>query len=276
MLLMFAVLCLALLLNPGAEANLFDRLAATGRRTTLDEPWHGRWFPEKVPDSPQNKYSKVMEERLQDMSTLDPECDDGKTNITLDWPTSYSDYICMRNEYLVPDRSAYVIIRTARIPQMYMARHACMNRTLEYNTSPPLFGPHRKVWARWGEYKYLPPQRWVHNLEHGGVVMLYHPCAQPFLVNILKTVVSSCLMRHIITPYNDLPLETPFAVLTWGKAYLTPDIDIRSIVHFIRANALKGPENVSTNGLYDYKLIKPAEIVSSPDDALLCPIIPTI
>ena len=23
---------------------------------------------------------------------------------------------------------------------------------------------------------YLPPERWQHNLEHGSVVLLYHPC----------------------------------------------------------------------------------------------------
>ena len=30
---------------------------------------------------------------------------------------------------------------------------------------------------KYGEYAYLPPQRWLHSLEHGAIVLLYHPCA---------------------------------------------------------------------------------------------------
>ena len=26
-------------------------------------------------------------------------------------------------------------------------------------------GSHRPAWARYGEYKFLPKQRWLHNLE---------------------------------------------------------------------------------------------------------------
>jgi len=30
-------------------------------------------------------------------------------------------------------------------------------------------GPHRPLWPVYGEYLYLPPQRWVHSLEVGYV-----------------------------------------------------------------------------------------------------------
>lgn len=48
-------------------------------------------------------------------------------------------------------------------------------------------GPHRPLWAAFGEYEFLPLQRWIHNLEHGGIVALYHPCAnsdQVYDINI--------------------------------------------------------------------------------------------
>lgn len=38
-------------------------------------------------------------------------------------------------------------------------------------------GTHRKLWPVYGEYVYVPPQRWIHSLEHGAIVLLYHPCA---------------------------------------------------------------------------------------------------
>lgn len=68
-------------------------------------------------------------------------------------------------------------------------------------------GTHRPLWAAYGEYTFLPIQRWIHNLEHGAVVMLYHPCANKNEVQYLKKVVKLCLYRHIITPYNLLSSE---------------------------------------------------------------------
>jgi len=40
--------------------------------------------------------------------------------------------------------------------------------------------------------------------QHGAVVMLYHPCADPREVDKLRQVVTSCLRRHIISPSRDL------------------------------------------------------------------------
>lgn len=44
-------------------------------------------------------------------------------------------------------------------------------------------GTHRKLWPVYGEYVYVPPQRWIHSLEHGAIVLLYHPCANLNQVN---------------------------------------------------------------------------------------------
>ena len=37
--------------------------------------------------------------------------------------------------------------------------------------------------------------------------MLYHPCARKEDVDKLKAIVEGCLRRHVITPYNKLPLS---------------------------------------------------------------------
>lgn len=51
-----------------------------------------------------------------------------------------------------------------------------MQVKIKYIERIPTIGPHRPLWARYGEYLYLPPQRWLHNVEHGAIVVLYHPC----------------------------------------------------------------------------------------------------
>jgi len=41
-----------------------------------------------------------------------------------------------------------------------------MNTSISYEgQNPPLRGDHRPAWALYGEYLYIPPQRWLHNLE---------------------------------------------------------------------------------------------------------------
>ena len=55
--------------------------------------------------------------------------------------------------------------------------HACMNTKITYEDTPPRAGNHRPLWPAFGEYRFLPEPRWVHALEHGAAVFLYHPCA---------------------------------------------------------------------------------------------------
>ena len=78
-----------------------------------------------------------------------------------------------------------------------------------YDESPPSSGPHRSMWGRWGEYEYMPPQRYIHNLEHGGIAILYHPCVEKEIVDSLRTLACSRPdddggeFRWVLTPYVD-------------------------------------------------------------------------
>lgn len=42
-----------------------------------------------------------------------------------------------------------------------------MDTTISYPEKIPTFGDHRPLWPIFGEYKFVPPQRWLHNIEHG-------------------------------------------------------------------------------------------------------------
>ncbi|HEX4353644.1 MAG TPA: DUF3105 domain-containing protein, partial [Polyangiales bacterium] len=44
---------------------------------------------------------------------------------------------------------------------------------IQYDDPPPAGGPHNNCWGEWGvQSTELRPERWVHNLEHGGIVFL--------------------------------------------------------------------------------------------------------
>ena len=48
--------------------------------------------------------------------------------------------------------------------------------------------------------RFLPRQRWLHNIEHGAVVMLYHPCTHEATVDKLRRLVKGCITKHVISP----------------------------------------------------------------------------
>ena len=55
--------------------------------------------------------------------------------------------------------------------------------------------------------RYLPPQRWLHSLEHGAVVLLYHPCAHEKGVDELRQLLSGCIRKRVITPHDKVSLQ---------------------------------------------------------------------
>lgn len=101
--------------------------------------------------------------------------------------------------------------------------------------------------------------------------MLYHPCADKAQVDTLRTIVTSCLYRHVITPSERLTAARPFALVAWGALIEMASVSRETAIGFIQSHALKGPEQTSRDGQFDTNLLKAAEIVSDHDDYQLCP-----
>ncbi|XP_055627039.1 uncharacterized protein LOC129769051 [Toxorhynchites rutilus septentrionalis] len=261
-------------------------LMAIGPRA-CEKEWSGVWFPQ----SPENKNKSLTDSetsRSNDtnqtlvnhkripMGVENEKCDDAHKNLGIDFDPydirHSTVYMCLdnRRDYR-GDYNMEPLITVYDIPDAYVALHKCMNTSIQYAERIPTFGTHRPLWPRYGEYKYVPPQRWVHNSEHGAVIALYHPCANKHQIEELKLIVKSCLYRHIITP-SDLPSkDRPFAIVAWG-ALLEFSVLQRDVVeNFIRTYALKGPEQISRDGQYDHLLLAPAQVVSTIDDDVLCP-----
>ncbi|XP_012535496.2 uncharacterized protein LOC105836185 isoform X1 [Monomorium pharaonis] len=245
------------------------------------ENWNGRWMPDRPGDpkpppkilpmnQPQYEYESMIDfPHEMFMGHVSPECDDAKTNLTIDWDYSPSAYTCYGHN-IIPNKITPKIY-CENIPKTYKAAHKCMTHRIEYDDDIPLYGPHRPLWPVYGEYKYLPKQRWLHSLEHGAIVMLYHPCANPLEVERLRNLVSKCLWRHIITPYSYLDEERPLALLSWGcrltMSYVNPTV----VSRFIQKRALRGPEKIATDGQFEVGLLSRSNIVTDETDSTLCP-----
>jgi hypothetical protein len=95
------------------------------------------------------------------------------------------------------------------------------------------------------------PQGWVHNLEHGGVVVLYSctkgSCADAELAPLRSYVQSNpasplCGRTDALlaTRFDDLP--TPFAVVAWDRALFLESPDVAAITAFYAQRGDQGPE----------------------------------
>ncbi|OWA51640.1 hypothetical protein BV898_16116 [Hypsibius exemplaris] len=203
------------------------------------------------------------------MSGRTPDCDDGTKNLTVDWNGWDGDRWCFGERWTTSSQKLPPTEWCG--PQPPPAIHHCMSDTISYEDVPPTSGNHRPSWAIYGEYTYLPPQRWLHNLEHGAVALLYNPCADPVEIDKLRKLVTGCLRRHVITPYNKLPRATPFALVTWGCKLMMASADIERATMFIQTHAKHGAEQLSKEGQYNLNLLQRAAIVSDYDDSILCP-----
>jgi len=201
------------------------------------------------------------------------DCDDGKHNLERDWdPKDSTPYTCTGDE--LSPKSKKPKLECDYMPPGYEPPHYCMDNCINYNRTIPTHDGHRPLWGLWGTYKYIPRQRWLHNIEHGTVVMLYHPCANTEEVEKLKKQVRGCLRKHVITPDITMPEETPLVLVAWGCRLLMTHFDEFQVVKFIKEKALHGPGGTDPrDGSWDLGLLEQSKTVKGSDynDTNLCP-----
>lgn len=112
-----------------------------------------------------------------------------------------------------------------------------------YEDPPPMGGDHNACWAEWGVYTTeLDDERWVHNMEHGGIVFLYRcPDGCDEEVALLTSLVQSYGPTAILTPYEALPVN--FAAVSWGHRLLSDCLDLDALRNFYTAHVDQGPES---------------------------------
>ncbi|XP_064461085.1 uncharacterized protein LOC135371044 [Ornithodoros turicata] len=211
------------------------------------------------------------------MGVKSASCDDGRSRLEVDYDGSPIEHTCYTPKEPYPPESEEELPSTMecdKIKGRYSPSHYCMNRRITYDHYLPTHEGHRPLWAVYGEYKYCPPQRWLHNVEHGALVMLYHPCTLPSLVDKLRDIVKSCLRKYIITPYRQLTRERPLALVAWRCRYEMNTVNEKEVKKFIKARAMKAPEShYPRDGYYKFELIEQSSAPPGSDirDSVVCP-----
>jgi len=142
------------------------------------------------------------------------------------------------------DGSSWCAVAPETFPPFTGGAH--INGPLDYPDKPPVGGSHNPCWARWGVYtKELASERWVHNLEHGGVVFLYRCDGDcPNEVSAMASFVNTN-EQTILTPYAALP--TRFAVVAWGVRITSDCFDMARFRRFYDDHVGRGPERIASN-----------------------------
>jgi hypothetical protein len=139
------------------------------------------------------------------------------------------------------------------------AIHVDTGTDITWTNNPPTSGSHFPTWSAWDhQYTQLPRGYYVHNLEHGGIVMLYRCDAGcPEVVDQLLAAARNMAMdpscaspitkRVIVTADPLLPDDGQVAAVAWNHAYTASCYD-PYVETFARDNYGKAPEDFCSDG----------------------------
>ncbi|MGH7296132.1 MAG: DUF3105 domain-containing protein, partial [Polyangiaceae bacterium] len=134
---------------------------------------------------------------------------------------------------------------------------------VQWDSNPPSSGPHFPIWAAFQAYTSpVPRGYYLHDEEHGAIVMLY-TCADdggcPDVAAALQSVSDAipddplCAqtgegvrVRTVITP--DPLLDVPVAAAAWGWIYRAECVDLPTLTQFALDHYARGPEVLCANG----------------------------
>lgn len=147
---------------------------------------------------------------------------------------------------------------------LLLQKHVCVQHPIFYENyhttgrvTPPTVGRHREHWAKWGEYRYCPPQRWLHNLEHGGVVFLYDPCLSEESVCSLRNYIAKwqtrsapAPFRFVLTPFRNLMRTV--AVVAYGRLWMSNCLNVPAMDRFVQENYRQAWEDIQGDGRYTH------------------------
>jgi SAM-dependent methyltransferase len=131
--------------------------------------------------------------------------------------------------------------------------HVAEGTPLDPAHNPPASGNHYPIWARWAVHTDLARGYWIHNLEHGGVVLLYHPDAAQTDIDAMLAIYEAIPddpacghKRALIT--GDTQLDTDTAVVAADFAIEGTCTDQAAILDFVADHRAHAPENVCAPG----------------------------
>ena len=161
-------------------------------------------------------------------------------------------------EPALPGETACTVTMHTGIPTG-TSTHMALCTHIDYPTNPPSWGPHWPQWAAFKTYTTpVPRELYVHDLEHGAIVLAYRcksdcPDVVAFLQAAMDAVPadpkcdgSEARARLVLTP--DPELEHPVAAAAWGATYTATCLDKASLAAFIAAHYGRAPEDFCSQG----------------------------
>lgn len=137
--------------------------------------------------------------------------------------------------------------------------HVAVGSSVTYEFCPPDSGNHYNATGVgpipdvfYGQDQATVPEGWVHNLEHGAMVVLYRcpeGCgtdAQASLAALQGQLPASPVCGFpptadvVVTRFDQMP--TPYAAVVWGRVLFLDTLDVGQITTFYAQSADRGPE----------------------------------
>lgn len=133
------------------------------------------------------------------------------------------------------------------------AQHVPDGTRVQYSTTPPTSGDHYGEPAGAGFYpptgeSRVPDEQYVHNLEHGQVVIWYSPTAPPDLRENIENYIDSQPSKYSLTligvPYDQVPAGANYSMTAWGAMQSCEEFSAEAIDNFRAEFQGKGPEQI--------------------------------
>lgn len=126
------------------------------------------------------------------------------------------------------------------------AKHVPTDTMIEWSHNPPHSGDHFPIWSTKGEH-LDPVERgyWVHNLEHGWVVLVYNcPDTCDAELDVVRAVLAARPdLSILLTP--DPLLDAPrFAAITWTWVYEFDTPVLEDLLCFVDQHYDHAPESI--------------------------------
>lgn len=132
--------------------------------------------------------------------------------------------------------------------------HVSEGSPVSYQANPPASGPHYPVWVRYQEHATVVARPyWVHNLEHGGIVLLYRPDAAPSVVAALRDAYRAipadpaCGHRRALLAADPL-LPGAVAAVAADWVLVSDGVDRDAVLAFVAVRRGQGREAVCADG----------------------------
>jgi hypothetical protein len=132
--------------------------------------------------------------------------------------------------------------------------HVAIGTDVAYASNPPSSGNHYPVWSEYDRFtETVPRGYWVHNLEHGAIVLLHRPDAGSEVIDALDAAYAAIPLdpkcthrRAVMTP--DPLMPQPFAVVSWGWRLTCDVVDEQAILDFVAVHRDAGRESICAEG----------------------------